>query len=82
MKNKNLFGAIALIVIGVVFGAVLVSGFGWVRPSLAEVTIGANNVPITDVDVNAFSKAFVEVSEKVTPSIVKIVVKSEIKKNP
>lgn len=82
MKNKNLFGAIALIVIGVVFGAVLVSGFGWVRPSLAEVSIGASNVPITDVDVNAFSKAFVEVSEKVTPSIVKIVVKSEVKKNP
>ncbi|MGE5457862.1 MAG: Do family serine endopeptidase [Methanococcaceae archaeon] len=82
MKNKNLFGAIALIVVGVVFGAVLVSGFGWVRPSLADVTIGAKNPPITDIDVKGFSKAFVEVADKVTPSIVQINVKSELKKNP
>jgi serine protease Do len=82
MKNKNLFGTIALIVIGIVFGAVLVSGFGWVRPSLADVMIGAKTPPITDVDVNAFSKAFVEVAQKVTPSVVQITVKSEAKKDP
>jgi serine protease Do len=78
MKNKKLFGAIALIVIGILFGAVLVSGFGWVRPSLADVTIGAKNPPVTDLDANAFSKAFIEVAQKVTPSIVRIDVISKI----
>ncbi|MCX6148887.1 MAG: Do family serine endopeptidase [Ignavibacteriales bacterium] len=82
MKNKNMFGAIALIVIGIVFGAVLVSGFGWVRPSLADITIGAKKPPVTDVDASAFSKAFIEVAEKVTPSIVRINVKSKTDKNP
>lgn len=82
MKNRNLFGTVALVVIGVIFGAVLVSGFGWVRPGLADITIGAKNPPITDVDVNAFSKAFIEVADKVTPSIVKITVVSETKGNP
>jgi serine protease Do len=78
MKNKKLFGAIALIVIGLVFGAVLVSGFGWVRPSLADVNIGAKTPPVTNVDVNAFNKAFMEVAKKVTPSIVKIDVISKV----
>ncbi|MGE5432008.1 MAG: Do family serine endopeptidase [Syntrophomonadaceae bacterium] len=82
MKNRNLFGTVALVVIGVIFGVVLVSGFGWVRPSLADITIGAKNPPITDIDVNAFSKAFIEVADKVTPSIVKITVVSETKENP
>ena len=82
MKNKKLFGAIALIVIGLVFGAVLVSGFGWVRPSLADVTIGAKNPPVTNVDVNAFNKAFIEVAKKVTPSIVKIDVISKVNESP
>ncbi|MGE5353970.1 MAG: Do family serine endopeptidase [Acidobacteriota bacterium] len=82
MKNRNLFGTVALVVIGVIFGAVLVSGFGWVRPGLADITIGAKNPPITDIDVNAFSKAFIEVADKVTPSIVKITVVSETKENP
>ncbi|MGE5363920.1 MAG: Do family serine endopeptidase [Bacteroidota bacterium] len=79
MKKKNLFGTFALVAIGVIFGAVLVSGFGWVRPGLADISIGAKVPPVTDVDVNAFSKAFVEVAEKVTPSIVQITVLAENK---
>jgi serine protease Do len=81
MKNKKLFGTIALIVIGIVFGAVLVSGFGWVRPSLADVEIGAKTPPVTNVDANAFNKAFMEVAKKVTPSIVRIDVTSKISDN-
>lgn len=81
-KNKNIIGAVALILIGVIFGAVLVSGFGLVRPSLADIIIGAKTPPVTDIDANAFSKAFVEVANKVTPSIVKITVAAEMKKNP
>ncbi|MEI7811768.1 MAG: Do family serine endopeptidase [Ignavibacteria bacterium] len=82
MRRKKITGVIALIVTGFIFGAVLVSGFGWVRPGLAEVIIGAKNPPVTNVDVNAFSKAFTDVAEKVTPSIVQIAVASETKKNP
>lgn len=81
MKNRRFLGAFTLIILGVIFGAVLVSGFGWVRPSLANITIGAQVPPVTDVDVNSFSKAFVEVAEKVTPSIVQITVLSENKRS-
>lgn len=79
MRKKNLYGAAALLVIGIIFGAVLVSGFGWVRPSLAEFKLGAQEAPVTDIDINAFSKAFVEVADKVTPSIVQINVVAERK---
>jgi serine protease Do len=81
MKNKKLFGALALIIIGLVFGAVLVSGFGWVRPSLADVEIGAKNAPVTNLDANAFNKVFMEVAKKVTPSIVRIDVTSKVNTN-
>ncbi len=84
MERKNIIGALALILIGVVFGAVLVSSFGWVKPSMAEVQIGSENPPVQQsiVDVKSFNDAFVEVAEKVTPSIVQINVLSEIKTNP
>lgn len=77
MKKKNLYGAAVLLVVGIIFGAVLVSGFGWVRPSLADFRLGAEQAPVTDVDINAFSKAFIEVADKVTPSIVQINVVAE-----
>ncbi|HKI78856.1 MAG TPA: Do family serine endopeptidase [Ignavibacteriaceae bacterium] len=78
MKSKRLFGAVALIVVGIVFGAVLVSGFGLVRPGLADVKIGASNPPVNlDADATSFSKSFIEVADKVTPQIVQIEVVSE-----
>lgn len=78
MKRKNLLGTISLIFIGVIFGAVLVSGFGWVRPSLANIHIGADFPPVEKLDPQAaaFNNAFIEVAEKVTPSIVQITVVS------
>ena len=81
MKSKNLLKASALLIIGVVFGAILVSNFGWVRPSLADVQIGTNQPPVQQVDPNAqaFNDAFVNVAEKVTPSIVQITTVSEVK---
>ncbi|MCF8241853.1 MAG: trypsin-like peptidase domain-containing protein [Melioribacteraceae bacterium] len=84
MQSKNIFGTIALLVIGVVFGATLVTGFGWVRPSYADIQIGSEKPPVEKVDVNAeaFNNAFVNVSENVTPSIVQIVVVSKVKSNP
>jgi serine protease Do len=81
MKSKNLLKASALLIIGVVFGAILVSNFGWVRPSLADVQIGTNQPPVQQIDPNAkaFNDAFVNVAEKVTPSIVQITTVSEVK---
>lgn len=84
MNSKGFFGTISLIVIGVVFGVVLVSSFGWDRPSMAEVQLGTKTPPVKQVnlDAQAFSDAFVEVSEKVTPSIVKIKVVATAKAQP
>lgn len=80
MKRRNVAGAFALIILGVLFGAVLVSGFGWVRPSLADIKLGASQPPVTlNGNLNTFSQAFIEVAEKVTPSIVQITVVAENK---
>lgn len=81
-SRKGLYAAFALILIGILFGAVLVSGFGLVRPSLADIRLGANKPPVNlDADATSFSKAFIEVAEKVTPAIVQISVVSE-RENP
>ena len=77
-SRKGLYGAFALILIGILFGAILVSGFGLVRPSLADIHLGSNEPPVKlDADATSFSKAFIEVAEKVTPTIVQISVVSE-----
>ncbi|MFZ1519916.1 MAG: Do family serine endopeptidase [Ignavibacteriaceae bacterium] len=78
MKVKGVLGAVALVAIGVLFGALLVSGFGLVRPGWADINLGANQPPVNlDADATSFSKAFIEVAEKVTPAIVQISVVSE-----
>lgn len=80
MRGKSILGAAALIVLGILFGAVLVSGFGWVKPGLADVKLGADKSPVMpNAELNNFSQAFIDVSEKVTPSIVQINVVSEAK---
>jgi len=82
MKLKGIIGAASLLLIGIVFGAILVSGFGWVRPSLADLNLGAAEPPVKlDADASSFSQAFIEVAEKVTPAIVQIGVVSE-RENP
>ena len=82
MKLKGIIGAASLLLIGIVFGAILVSGFGLVRPSLADLNLGAAEPPVKlDADASSFSQAFIEVAEKVTPAIVQIGVVSE-RENP
>jgi serine protease Do len=82
MNYKGIVGAVVLIFIGIIFGAILVSGFGVVRPSLADINLGAANPPVNlDADATSFSKAFIEVAEKVTPTIVQVTVVSE-RENP
>lgn len=81
MRRKNIFGTAALVFIGIVFGAILVSGFGLVRPSYADIQIGASKPPFEQLDpqAEAFNNAFVQVAEKVTPSIVQITVVTKAK---
>lgn len=82
MKFKGIMGVSILFVIGIVFGAILVSGFGLVRPSLADLNLGATEPPVKlDADASSFSQAFIEVAETVTPTIVQIAVVSE-RENP
>lgn len=81
MRGKNIFGTAALVFIGIVFGAILVSGFGLVRPGYADIQIGASKPPFEQLDpkAEAFNNAFVQVAEKVTPSIVQITVVTKAK---
>jgi len=81
MKRKGILAALSLIFAGVVFGGVLVSGFGWVRPNYADVHIGSDNPPVSKVspEALAFNDAFINVADKVTPSIVQIEVLSKVK---
>ncbi|MFI5237777.1 MAG: S1C family serine protease, partial [Ignavibacteriales bacterium] len=82
MKIKGIIGAASLLLIGILFGAILVSGFGLVRPSLADLNLGASEPPVKlDADASSFSKAFIQVAETVTPTIVQISVVSE-RENP
>ncbi len=83
MKSKRLLGAFALVIVGIVFGALLVSGFGLVRPGYADIKLGTSNPPVNlDADATSFSKAFIEVAQKVTPQIVQVDVVSETKNDP
>ncbi len=81
MQRKSIIGTISLVVIGIVFGAILVSGFGWVKPSYADIQIGASTPPVVKMDpqTEAFNNAFINVAQKVTPSIVQITVVSKVK---
>ncbi|HCY76016.1 MAG TPA: trypsin [Ignavibacteriales bacterium] len=82
MKIKGIVAAVSLVAVGVLFGALLVSGFGLVRPGWADINLGANHPPVNlDADATSFSKAFIEVADKVTPAIVQINVVAE-RENP
>ena len=83
MKSKSFWSAFILIIVGVVFGALLVSGFSLVRPSYADIRLGAMNPPVNlDADASSFSKAFIEVAKNVTPEIVQITVVAKSENDP
>lgn len=83
MKRRNIFGTISLIIIGIVFGAILVTSADLVKTSKAEtIQVGTSSSPVGDVSMQDFNNAFIQVAEKVTPSIVSITVVSESKDDP
>jgi serine protease Do len=83
MKLKGIISAVILLFIGILFGAILVSGFGLVRPGIADVELGADNPPVSlDADASSFGQAFIETAEKVNPAIVQITVVSDRGQEP
>ncbi len=85
MNRRGFWSALGLLIIGAVFGAVLVANFGYMKPSYAgDVKLGNPKEPVEQVsgDLQSFEDAFIKVAEKVTPSIVEIKVVSKIKGNP
>jgi len=82
MKTKKIYGVIALLTVGILFGAVMVSGFGWAYPNLSDIKLGASKPPVNlNADASAFNQAFIEVAQKVTPSIVQISVVASVDKD-
>ncbi|MDA3815668.1 MAG: Do family serine endopeptidase [Patescibacteria group bacterium] len=82
--RKNYMGVIALLFIGAVFGAVLVSSLDFVEPTFAQVEIGSKTPPdiAENKSLTNFNNSFIETAEKLTPSTVKITVLSKSKSNP
>jgi serine protease Do len=84
MSKKSVLAAIFLIVVGIVFGVVLVSSFrGGIENSFAgdqNVQLGApSQVKDVAFDAKGLSKAFIEVSKAVTPTVVTITVTTKAK---
>ncbi len=77
MNKKSVIAALALITIGIVFGAVLVSSFKGVGLSLAsfggDVKLGASSAPLQSIsDVKNLEDAYIKVSAAVRPTVVSI----------
>ncbi len=83
MVKKKIIGLIVLVVSGVMFGAAMLTGYGVGKPGGDDTLLGAKKPPVTlNADASAFSQAFTEVAEKVTPSIVNITVVAESENDP
>ncbi|MBI1804610.1 MAG: Do family serine endopeptidase [Ignavibacteriae bacterium] len=86
MSKKSVLAALFLIFVGIVFGVVLVSSFrGGIEPGFAgdqQVKLGAPTpIKNPDYDPKALSKAFIEVSKVVSPTVVSITVTTKAKKH-
>lgn len=84
MNKKSVIAAIGLISIGIIFGAILVSGFKTVDLGLAgnrqQVRLDVQNVSQKSLlDLKTTSDAFVAIAKQVTPTVVSITVTTEAK---
>lgn len=79
MNKKSVIAALGLICIGIIFGALLVSGLKSVDPGYAEKQVPvkletqtnqSKNVP----DLKSVNDAFVAIAKKVTPTVVSVTV--------
>ncbi|MCX8010924.1 MAG: trypsin-like peptidase domain-containing protein, partial [Ignavibacteria bacterium] len=73
MIRKKILATTLLVLIGIVFGVVLTSGFNLVKVGMGNVEIGASKPYVNiDQDYKKLSQAFIEVSKAIKPSIVAI----------
>src|ERR1051326_3569408 len=86
MSKKSILAAIFLILIGILFGAILVSSFRSGMPvelgfaGDPQVKLGApSQIKNPDYDPKALSRAFIQVSKAVTPTVVSITVTTKAK---
>jgi serine protease Do len=86
MSRKSVLAALALISIGIVFGALIVSSFsGGVKLGIAgrDVVIGSQEpISKTILDLKNTGDAFVAIAKEVTPTVVFITVTSKPKQEP
>ncbi|MBN1633518.1 MAG: Do family serine endopeptidase [Ignavibacteria bacterium] len=83
MKKKSLIAGAALIVVTLVFSVILVANFNGLKTLTANPQIEFKTTPpIQNINPNikGLNDAFVEISNKVTPSVVYIEVTGEVKK--
>jgi serine protease Do len=77
MNKRTLFAAVALISIGIIFGALLVSGLQGVGEGIAafggDVKLGSQASPLKDIpEVKSLEDAYVSVANSVRPTVVSI----------
>ena len=82
--KRSVFAALFLIVVGIIFGAVLVSNFDGVDVGLAQnksIKLGSDRTPPkANSELKALNEAFVNVARDATPSVVSIVVTTKARK--
>ena len=82
MYKKKLIGLFVLLFSGLIFSAAMMTGYSFSRPG-GDIELGAKRPPVElNADATAFSQAFIEVAERVTPSIVQITVVAEAENDP
>ena len=84
MKRKSIFLGGALILATILFTAVLLANFNGVKSLVANPQVTFNTkAPVENISgsVQDFNNAFVEISQKVTPTVVFIDVTGEAKQN-
>jgi serine protease Do len=83
MSRKSIIAAGLVVFVALVFAAVLIANFSGVKIVKSSSQIDFNTTPPLTVspEVKSLNDAFVEISKKVTPTIVSIVVKTNPKQN-
>ncbi len=81
MRKRTLVGAALLVLVGVVFGALLVMSFNGVGETFGfsgeTVKLGGPTpVPVGDINLLETQNAFIEISKAVTPTVVSVTVTS------
>ena len=83
MSRKSIIAAGLVVFVALVFAAVLIANFSGVKIVKSSSQIDFNTTPPLSVspEVKSLNDAFVEISKKVTPTVVSIVVKTDPKKS-